>query len=878
MTSTRELEDEIAQMEQRLADAKVVADVERAAWQKVSRTGKRGTKWKSAASGVKDNGKLSDPTQLSKSGAKREDDSTPELTMMPSYWDALELAQFLQSRELPRFAQAVVSEQISGKILLDTSPGKLRLLFPTVDAANDKDASWKVFLRVCSFLHQQQKKLERITANAMGSSRSDTSGRDFKAAKSTQTATSSGGNRSDVLVFPLISPRGIVGNTVAVNNPPAGAPSTASGQKKPTSFAQLRKPGAPTSSSSSSNLPMATCWSCGTRFTRAMPPAMATGAKKSASLKAVLSARPYCSKECRDRIERDDMSVSPALSVSLQCGDSHSLEASDTLNGNTRPAKPVTTSERVIGIVNGGRPPPVASAKTAITVIINHTLRREPEDNAEPELLQVGVTKLAQPDHLSIAHPRPPPSTAFTVTPLSTCHSPTGSRIRTGTMSKSHRGLATASGSFTGSHRSAASIPWTNHSVAVPSSKPMSNEPSLMLSNSLVATAQSRVFQQSRYKLDPEVFQANRITFSIVFGGFPFNASTANTTATYARGNLLKLQEFMSIRALHRLSLTSRAWHELITHPSTLSDALWGVHVLRTWRQSEEDELLLQQIGVLLKPERPRRMLMKLTRQVGRIAFENMKVLLSPENWQLAATMTEADAANTQTLSGWLSTLRRRRTSGLASLSPPSSCSKSGQTGAISFAVQPQPPPELFEHITVIYNPACEIVAIRAQQLIRPLDEKGESLTSVLQGLQRGTLHAVECRRLRLFSLANRLPFEQWVLLPTTRAVFDFFYSNDEPSGVPAAAPIPGTPLRLPVWHQKVLTKQQTAMQQRLLGKESVQQVMRGLQERNGPPEVLISLERFLVASHAQASAVPRSPRARPQPSSADSPSSHALG
>jgi hypothetical protein len=379
------------------------------------------------------------------------------------------------------------------------------------------------------------------------------------------------------------------------------------------------------------------------------------------------------------------------------------------------------------------------------------------------------------------------------------------------------------------------------------------------------------VYQQSRYKLDPEVFQANRVTFSVVFGGFASNASTANTPAAYARGNLLKLQEFMSIRALHRLSLTSHAWHELITHPSTLSDALWGVHVLRTWRQSEEDEMLLQQIGVLSKPERPRRMLMKLTRQVGRIALENMKVLLSPENWQLAAIMTEADAANTQTLSSLLSALRRRRASGLASPSPPSSCSKSRQIDATSFTSQPQPPSELFEHITVIYNPACEIVAIRAQQLIRPLDEKGESLTSVLQGLQRGTLYTVQCRRLRLFSLANRLPFEQWASLPATRAVFDFFWSNDEPSGVPVAVPIPGAPLRLPVWHQKVLTKQQTAMQQRLLGKESVQQVMRGLQERNGPPEVLISLERFLVASHAQASAVPRSPRGRPQPS-ADSP------
>lgn len=697
--------------------------------------------------------------------------------------------------------------------------------------------------------------------NAMSSARSDAPSVDTKGSKSKLATATSGSSRSDALVFPLISPRGIVSNNVAVSNVVS---SNAAGQKKPGTFAQLRKPGPP-AATSSNNLPMATCWSCGARFTRAMPPSATTvGAKKSASLKALLSARPYCSKECRGRIERSDMSVSPALSVSLQCGDGSPSEVSGSSNGNTKPARPVVTGERASGVANGGRPLHLATAKTAITVVINNSIRKEPEDNAALELLQVGVTKLAQPDHLPIAHPRPPLSTASSsLAPPSTCHSPTGSRARAGAASKSHRGLATASGSFTASQRSVASIPWTNHSLSASTAKATSTEPSLMLSNSMAATAQSRVYQQSRYKLDPEVFQANRVTFSTLFGAFGSNFSAVNNPAAYARGNLLKLQEFMSVRALHRLSLTSHAWHALITQPSALSDALWGVHVLRTWRQSEEDELLLQQIGVLPKPERPRRMLMKLTRQVGRVALENMKVLLSPENWQLAAIMTEADAANTQTLSNLLSTLRRRRQpSDSGSLSPPSLCPKSRQSGGNAFAVQPPPPPELFEHITAIYNPAGEIVAVRAQQLIRPLDDKGESLTSVLQGLQRGTLHAVQCRRLRLFSLANRLPFEQWALLPATRAVFDFFWSKDEPSAVTTSS-APCAPQWLPVWHQKVLAKQQSAMQQRLLGKESVQQVMRGLQERNGPPEVLIFLEKFLVASHAQASAVPRSPRAR---------------
>lgn len=825
MASASALEVEIAQMEQRLASVKVTVDVEREAWQRAARTGKRGTKWKSAASSRHNTEPVSKAATEDEK-PKKDSSEEPELTVMPSFWDPLELAQFLQTRQLPRFAQAVVNEQISCKMLLDTSPGRLRQLISVADAG-DKDPNWKAFLRVCSYLQKEQKRLERITADAMGSARSD--GSDNKSVKSKRgklTASNSSG-RSDMLVFPLISPRGIVGNSASGMNP--GNNSTKAESVAPKRPGALRK-AATQSSTSSSGLPMATCWSCGARFTRAIPPPTAVaGSTKAASLKTLLSARPFCSKQCRERIERSDMSVTPALSVSLQPVEDVKTTGSSSPPGGSKLLRPPAIASKISEPTNDCTSR--VATRVPISVVIHMSIHREAGD----ELLQVAVTRLAQPEH-----PRPtPPSNSGPLAPPATCPSPTAQR---GRLAKSHRGLATAQASFSSTQRSVASIPWTNRSVSggigstssctVGTLEP--NASAISVGNSSAATAQSRVYQQSRYKLDPEVFQAHRLTLSVVFGGFASGNQIANSPANYARGNLLKLQDFLSVRALNRLSLTSRAWHTLVTQPSALSDALWGVHVLRTWRQSEEDDELLQQIGVLPKPERPRRMLMKLTKQVTRVALENLKVLLSLETWQLAGVMAEADSTPANTLTSVLSSRRRRRLG-----SPPPSPRQ-------QLAANPA---ELYECVSIIYNPSCEIVAVKAQQLLRPLDEKGATLTSVLQGLQRGELRAVHCRRLRLFSSANRLPFELWPLLPTTKAVFELFWTEQ--------------PDHLPVWHQKVLAKLQMTLQQRLLGKDSVQQVMRGLQERNGPPDVLIALEKFLIAAHGSTAPAPRSPRAR---------------
>ncbi|RLN90106.1 hypothetical protein BBJ28_00023556, partial [Nothophytophthora sp. Chile5] len=290
------------------------------------------------------------------------------------------------------------------------------------------------------------------------------------------------------------------------------------------------------------------------------------------------------------------------------------------------------------------------------------------------------------------------------------------------------------------------------------------------------------------------------------------------------------LQDYLPLRALHRLSLTSKAWFELITTPSAFSDALWGIHVLRIWRPSEEDEAFLQDVGVLKKIERPRCMLQQLTRQVGRVVLDNMKVLLNPESWQLATVMTPQEGEGVHTLHTVMSSARERL----------------GDRAAKAGTHQ-QPPAELYEQITVIYTRAGEIVAVCARQLIRPVDPMA-LLTDILQKLKTGELARVNCRRLRLFSQANRLPFDQWTLLPATpscsRTVVEFFWSS---AAVPSAA-LP--PLALPVWHQKILSKLQHALQQRLLGKDSVHHVTKSAHEQHAPDSVLLALEKFLTLCH----------------------------
>eukprot|EP00644_Phytophthora_capsici_P009429 jgi/Phyca11/505458/fgenesh2_kg.PHYCAscaffold_13_\ len=52
--------------------------------------------------------------------------------------------------------------------------------------------------------------------------------------------------------------------------------------------------------------------------------------------------------------------------------------------------------------------------------------------------------------------------------------------------------------------------------------------------------------------------------------------------------------------------------------------------------------------------------------------------------------------------------------------------------------------------------------------------------------------------------------------------------------------------LVLPVWHQKILNKLQHGLQRRLLGKDSVNYVIKTAHDQNASHAVLLLLEKFL--------------------------------
>uniref|UniRef100_K3WNC4 F-box domain-containing protein n=1 Tax=Globisporangium ultimum (strain ATCC 200006 / CBS 805.95 / DAOM BR144) TaxID=431595 RepID=K3WNC4_GLOUD len=351
-----------------------------------------------------------------------------------------------------------------------------------------------------------------------------------------------------------------------------------------------------------------------------------------------------------------------------------------------------------------------------------------------------------------------------------------------------------------------------------------------MLTTTNDPSRQSKVYQKSVYKLDPDLYQAKGATFASCF----YNGAAASGTSN-TRKNLMRLQKYISVKSLHRLSLTSRSWFDAI-HQSSLADPLWGFHLLRLWKRSEDDELFLHEIGVLKKPERPRTMLMKLTRQVGRVVLENIKVLLTPENWHLATAMSFAPTLTLQAV------LRISKhdilNHGQHSDQQPSLPKADARA-------------DMFEQIAIIYNKKGEIVAVRAQELIRPIAED-QMLTDILHGMRSGVLATVECRRLRLFSVSNRLSFDQWhVLSANSRVVFDFFWgaASSTTSITATDASTAGTLLPR-VWHQKILERMQKNMQHRLLGKESIQQVLKAVNDCNGPPQALVALEKFLTLCH----------------------------
>ncbi|ETN02610.1 hypothetical protein PPTG_16219 [Phytophthora nicotianae INRA-310] len=822
--TTQELENDIAQMEDRLANVKVVVEVEREAWRRSS--GKNGTKWKGAAA----------PRNKENETTSSSEDMDEGVTIMPGYWDSLELAHYLQDKQLGSYAQVVVNEQITGKMLLETPAPKLRKLFET--SAND--SSWKDFQTEFVKLKKHQRRLEKACAtnrSQPGSSRSVDSSLEANDRQPSSSVMSSAGA---ALVFPLISPL---------------APATTSSQpqqniaKPPTASKHtflLRKP------ASSNNIPLATCWNCKARFFRPhikRPIARAstsdTPQPVSSSMRASLLARAYCSQTCRESIEASDIRISPSLSARVKVTFNTSTEETTKPR---RPSRVVTgralssvgdqpapemltrsdsiTASRLGGSTDGSEstcPPP----KTKRLRKFNTFTRRTSRPDAS-------LDDLNSFDFLHVAAPRREPVAQASTSPQQKSteyHPPVATFYENRNVARSID--ANVSDSFA-LCPSVTSIAINAHRSSDAQSCPTSGKPlppALLLSNPalLAAPNQCKVYQQSKYKLDPDLFQAHQETFSSCFGAMPLNNRSQTLTSGYGRGNFLRLQEFLTVRGLHRLSLTSHAWYDMITTPSAFSDAIWGAQVLRMWRPREEDEDFLHEIGVLKKPERPRRMLQILTRQVFRITVENMKILLNPESWQLAAVMSPSDSENIRPVHKVVGTKRVSTvTCDEGELSP-----------------RRQRTAELYEQITVIYTRGGEIVAVSARQLIKPVDPTA-MLTDILHGLKREELSRVHCRRLRLFSQTNRLPFDQWMLLPhCSRAVVEFFWSD----GGTEATVCP--PLVLPAWHQKTLSKLQHGLQQRLLGKDSVNCVIKAAHDENASAAVLLSLEKFLTRCHA---------------------------
>ncbi|EGZ11271.1 hypothetical protein PHYSODRAFT_355348 [Phytophthora sojae] len=844
--TAQELENEIAQMEDRLANVKVVVEVEKEAWRRSSRTGKRGTKWKGAAP-PRNKDKDSAPPSTASANNTGSDDFDEAVTIMPEYWDALELAQYLKSKQLGSYAQVVVYEQITGKVLLDTPAPKLRKLFEDVDTSAD-DPSWKAFQNECVKLKKHQRRLEKAVATSRSmpdSARSLDASAEASDRRPFPSAVMSSAGAA--LVFPLISPR--------VPGPQSAKPPT--GSNPPF---QLRKP------TSSNSIPMATCWNCKTRFFRPHVKRPAGGPASvdptqpvvSSSMRASLVARAYCSKACQESIESSDIRISPSLSARVQVTFGSTTAPTEEKTKRTRPSRVATGLASMSSLTSDQPDPDPLSRGDGITTNRLGANANGDGSSVPPprskrlRKFKTFARRSSRPDaslddpnnfdFLHVAAPRRETTAVSSASPRQE-YAERANMVHGGRQAFDG---ANASGTFT-MCPSATSLAINSYRTTgtsgdrSPNAKPV--PPELMLSNSAqqAGLKQSKVYQQSRYKLDPDLFQTREETFSSCFGALPPSNRSyrlgGSRVVDYGRGNLLRLQEFLTVRALHRLSLTSRAWFELITVPSTFSDALWGVHVLRIWRPSEDDEEFLHDIGVLKKPERPRRMLQILTRQVSRVMVENMKVLLNPESWQLATVMTPQEGEGIRSLGKMVPRKRDR---------------------PVELVHQHRhPPPELYEQVTAIYTRAGEIVAVCARQLIRPVDPMA-LLTDILQGLKSGELSRVQCRRLRLFSQTNRLPFDQWGLLShCSRSVVEFFWSGS--SSETAVTP----PLVLPVWHQKIFSKLQLALQQRLLGKDSINYVIKVAHDQSASAPVLLSLEKFLTRCHTHAVATSTSQQPR---------------
>ncbi|KAF1778321.1 Alpha/Beta hydrolase fold [Phytophthora cactorum] len=783
--TTQELENDIAQMEDRLANVKVVAEVEREAWRRSSRTCKNGTKWKGAAAPRNKENVSSSSTTTSVNNPSS-DDMDEGVTIMPGYWDSLELAQYLQDKQLGSYAQVIVNEQITGRALLETPAPKLRKLFEDVETAAS-DLNWKAFQTEYVKLKKHQRRLEKACAtnrSQPGSSRSvDSSLEANDRQPSPSGAMSSAGA---ALVFPLISPR------------------------IPASQAQQNIAKPPLRRSP--------------RFHYENQRHLTTSHWQLAGTarRASLVARAYCSQTCQESIESNDIRISPSLSARVKVTFSTEDKTKPRRSSRVVTGRALSsvsdqpgpellsrsdsiTASRLGGSTDGSGsscPPPKAKRLRKFNTFTRRSSRPE---------APLRVDDPNNFDFLQVAAPRREPAAQTSTLPRQYYgeEHPTFYGYRSVTRSVD----VNATDSFTlcpsvtslaiNAHRPSDIQSWSSNGKPVPPALVLNNSTSLQ-----AALKQCKEYQQSKYKLDPDLFQAHQETFSSCFGAMPLNnrSHALADGAGYGRGNLLRLQEFLTVRGLHRLSLTSHAWYDLITMASAYSDALWGVHVLRMWRPTGEDEDFLHDIGVLKKHERPRRMLQILTRQVSRVMVENMKILLNPESWQLATVMSPKEGEGIRSLHKVMGSKR-----------DPSVTYDEGE-----LSPRRQRTAELYEQITAIYTRAGEIVAWRAQSCalsassalftdesapVRPVDA-----AAALQSRRCGVLLVRQGNGSR--SLAA--------------------------TGTACVAP-------------KDPNKLQHGLQQRLLGKDSVNCVIKVAHDQNASAAVLVSLEKFLTRCHTLA-------------------------
>lgn len=549
--------------------------------------------------------------------------------------------------------------------------------------------------------------------------------------------------------------------------------------------------------------PVATCWHCKRRCSRPytnqpiarVEDSLAINPRVSSTLQTSSVPRVFCSQTCQERVEASAICIVPTLNTFVKDSLASSGTHCQSPRGVTKDGGCTTYTQRELGrkmksIQGHRRGWQLVEAKES------QRLKRGPRRSNVP------VDELGSFDFLHIAPPVQVPESSLP--PRRDC---TKKQVKWIPCTQS-RTMEQSGVHIAKKYPSVTSVPINAHQA-------LKMVPMLALDTFMMrgVPTSNQVYQRSQYKLDTDVERAQQETFSTCFGALSSPHRSQSEGSKYSQKNFLRLQDFITVRTLHRLSLSSRTWYNLITKPSAFNDAVWNVHILRLWTLTPDDLTFLHNIGVLRKPERPRRRLQVLTRHVSRVLIENVKVLVHLESWHFATVMSSQ---------------------GMQSLHQ---SIKSKQSQGYKNSDESEQTDDLYEQITAIFMRTGEIVAICASQLVRPLDPQA-LVSDILQGLKNGEPCRVHCRRLRLFSQTNRLPIDQWTRLAhSSRVVVDFCWSdtNMGTAGVP-----------LCLWHQKVLSKLQRKLQQRLLSTESVHGVFKYAHDQNASAAVLLSLETFI--------------------------------